>query len=60
MNITNLVKAFELNGVTGKDAYLAAYDCQHIHEEVSDSSIESYLKAVSYELTVWNLGHYES
>ncbi|WKV16869.1 hypothetical protein [Escherichia phage PH1062] len=59
MGIENLIKAFEFYGIINQDAYIAAYRCEHIHDEVKDGSFESYKKAVFDEMAMWNEGHYE-
>lgn len=52
-DLNKLVKAFEVNGVKGKDAYDAAYAYRNCELMLDDESQESYNEAVMNEISCW-------
>lgn len=54
-DLNKLIKAFENNGVKGKDAYDAAYAYSSCELMIDSDDQDSYDKAISEEISCWDI-----
>lgn len=53
-DLNKLVKAFEVNGIFGKDAYDAAYAYRDVDFKMDLYDQESYNNAIKEEIDCWD------